>query len=125
MVAEPYNGLPPFVAGSATSEEAALAQEPSAGTKRARIFELIRNSEDGLTDLELEDLTGWQGSTVRPRRRELQLGGHIGKRGDTRETPSHRRAVVWVVAEDAPVRSIEEMAAILGCKVPGQKDDPG
>ena len=94
---KPFNGIPPFVAGSRTSEEAALLQEGSAQTKREAIFELLQSSECGLTDLELEGMTGWQGSTVRPRRRELQLEGRVRDSGVTRLTDHNRRAVVWII----------------------------
>jgi hypothetical protein len=37
-----------------------------------------------------------QADTARPRRRELELRGHVTDSGHTRKSPSNRDAIVWV-----------------------------
>lgn len=90
----------PSVPGSATSEAAAAAIEPVAGTLRAKVLDAIRASREiGMTDEEIGVALGMPGNTVRPRRRELENAGSIVPSIDTRPTRSGRRAVVWVAAE--------------------------
>jgi hypothetical protein len=98
LPARPYaDRQPPSVQGSATSEAAAQSQNKRLGPKQARILELIAESPDGRTDDELERMTGWIGSTVRPRRRELFLAGKVRDSGRQRKTSTGRSATVWVV----------------------------
>lgn len=49
----------------------------------------------GLTDDEIEVMTGYKGSAVRPRRIKLAQDGLIELAGFTRKTRSGRDAVVW------------------------------
>lgn len=92
---KPYAGHVPSVKGSDTSEEAARSQEPNVGTKQLTILEEFRSHSEGLTDDELEGLTGWRHQTVSARRRELVLGGLVRDTGERRLTSSNRSATVW------------------------------
>ena len=98
MTDEPF---PPYQPHSQTSFDAAAAALATASTKRAMVYRLIRNaSTRGMTDEELEIATGWSGSTVRPRRRELQTWQPeplVMDSGRQRRTRRGRKAVVWVV----------------------------
>jgi predicted ArsR family transcriptional regulator len=80
--------------GGPTSAAAAKAIEPHAGTLRATILDLLRR--DGpLTAQEIEDRTGLEGNTVRPRLCELRDAGKVRDSGLTRKTRSGRDAAVW------------------------------
>ena len=94
---QPYGGVPPHVKDSDTSREAAMSVLPKAGSKRRRIFDLIAGSK-GVTDDELEGLTGWRHQTVSARRRELVLLELVKDSGERRKTSSGRSATVWVAA---------------------------
>ena len=88
-----YSGIPPHVQTD-TSICAAL-EAPT--NLRQKVFEHIKSAgEYGRTDLEMEDLLGMIGSTVRPRRRELFLIGKVKDSGLRRKTPSGRYAIVWI-----------------------------
>ncbi len=89
---------PKYVRGSQTSLEAAIAAEPRAGTQRYRVLDLLRRSVTGLTDDEMQGYLDMNPSTQRPRRIELVSAGLAKDSGETRMTPSGRRAVVWVAA---------------------------
>ena len=83
----------PYQRHSPTSKAAAEQIEPTAGTLRRMVLEAIR--EKPSTDHELQEALGLEGSTERPRRREVQQAGLIEDSGDRRPTPSGRLAVVW------------------------------
>ena len=86
-----------YVRGSETSLEAAIAAEPNAGTQRRRVLDKMREFlSTGLTDHEMQYLLHLNPSTQRPRRVELVKAGLVKDSGNTRLTPSGRRAVVWV-----------------------------
>lgn len=85
--------LPPFVRTSKTSREAALSVYHTAPSRRQLILDAIRR-EGPCTDLDLERITGLTGSSVRPRRVELQRDGLIAEAGFAR-TPSGRKSVLW------------------------------
>lgn len=97
LPAYPYaNGQVPHVAGSATSAAAAASQQPTLGTKQAKVYQLLKGQSTGLTDDDLEGLTGWRHQTVSARRRELVLAGLVVDSGQRRITSSGRQATVWV-----------------------------
>jgi len=80
-----------------TRQAAARSIFHRAGRLRAAVYRFIREQEErGATDLEIQSALGMDGSTQRPRRRELQTAGVIVDSGKTRTTPSGRAAVVWV-----------------------------
>jgi len=82
-----------------TSREAAEYAQTTAESLRWRVFQVIhRAGWQGATDLEIQTELGMDGSTERPRRIELLNAGKIRDSGQTRETPSGRKAVVWVSA---------------------------
>ena len=92
----PYGGHAGFVAGSETSEAAAMSIEPDVGTKQGVILALLR-SHGPMTDDALEKITGWRHQSVSARRRELVLAGLVVDSGATARTSSGRKATVWQV----------------------------
>ena len=87
----------------ATSAGAAISIDESKETQRGRVFEAIhRAGRAGLTDDELQEALGLDGSSERPRRWELQKLDRIVMLRDRegrvvrRLTRTNRRAVVWV-----------------------------
>ncbi len=89
----------PFQKHSDTSREAARLATPNAGTYRRMVLEALRDATEGLTDLELQERTGLEGSTERPRRIELVTAGVVRDSGTKRKTPSGRAATVWEIAQ--------------------------
>lgn len=87
----------PYVAGSETSEAAAKAIKPSTATLRYEVLEAIRFL-NGATDEQIQEFTGFNPSTSRPRRVELVRMGLVKDSGETRNTSSGRKATFWVVA---------------------------
>jgi len=99
---EPYNGLPPFVAGNDTSEAAAMSKRSSAPNDRAVIralFEGDGEEEKGWTCDEIEILTGLRHQTASARIRELVLMDVLADSGQRRQTSSGRTARVYVEVE--------------------------
>lgn len=96
--ARPRVEAPPFVHGSETSRQAAVAIRPAAGTLRARVLAAIEGAPEGLTDEEGCERTGMNPSTWRPRRGELLTGGFIRNTGRTRKSASGREMTVWAAA---------------------------
>ena len=87
----------PAVRHSPTSNAAAEAIRPNAGTLRRVVFDAIVNAgERGMTDEELQDSIPMEANTERPRRRELVRLNLIKDSGSTRPTRSGHPAVVWV-----------------------------
>ena len=84
--------------GTATSRQAAASIEPTADTLRGRVLEILRGHPQGLTDEQIQEMTGIDGSTERPRRQELERLGQVYKTLATRRTSSGRLAVVWRAA---------------------------
>jgi predicted ArsR family transcriptional regulator len=82
-----------------TSAKAASDIADISGKQRLLVYKSIENSPDGMTDAQLEADLGIQGSSVRPRRKELQERGLIEDSGLRRTTPSGRQAVVWKTCE--------------------------
>jgi hypothetical protein len=90
---------PPFQRHSDTSKAAAEAIKPHVGPMHHAILAYLeRWGATGATDQEMQDYLDLEGSTQRPRRRELQLAKLIEKSGTKRKTESGRAAVVWVLA---------------------------
>lgn len=87
---------PPFVKGSDTSRQAAKAIKPDTSDLRAKVFACVKDAgSSGRTDEEIQTILGMDGSTERPRRRELQLAGRIRETLMKRKTTTGRLAVVW------------------------------
>ncbi len=89
--------------GTATSDEAAhsLSEETLNEQHRAILNALWRHRDHGLTDEELQDATGINPSSERPRRGELVEGGLVVVTALTRRTKSGRNANVWRLTERA------------------------
>src|SRR5947199_355675 len=84
-----------FVRGSRTSELAAIEAEPSAGTQRFKVWQLLRDFPNGLSDDQMQRILNMNPSTQRPRRVELVEAGLVVDSGRRRHTPSGREAVIW------------------------------
>ena len=96
-----FNPDAPFVAGSDTSEAAAEAIEPNAGTLRAEVLAFLRVcGSAGATDEEIQNDLYMNPSTQRPRRVELVNGGFVFKSNRRRPTNSGRQATVWVASKE-------------------------
>lgn len=90
----------PHVHGSDTSKAAAQAMpDASAASLREHVYRYIkRQGAHGATDHEIQVALQLEGSTQRPRRVELVQQKRITDSGERRETPSGRKAAVWVLA---------------------------
>jgi hypothetical protein len=85
-----------------TSDEAARRIAPAVtGQRRTLLSLLIDAGPLGLTDAELETLSGFRSSTVTPRRGELRRLRLIVDSGVRRPTPRGRMAAVWTAVPDA------------------------
>lgn len=94
---EPVPESAPYVRGSETSKAAAESVVPVLGRHEGMVLDLIRAAgELGATDDEIEVATGLRHQTASARRRGLVLKGRVRDSGDTRNTRSGCKAVVWV-----------------------------
>lgn len=92
----------PYVAGSLTSEAAAYSIEDDLNRLEDIVFRRITAAgTHGMTDDELEVVTGLSHQTVSARRRTLVLKELLIDSGRQRPTRSGRKAVVWV-RSDSP-----------------------
>lgn len=92
-----YNDLPPFTAHRPTSELAAFLIESKALNLRQKVYSyILRCGELGAIDHDVAAALNLQADTARPRRRELELRGHVIDSGKTRKSPKNRDAIVWV-----------------------------
>lgn len=89
------SGLP-YQRHSRTSIMAAGKARGMAHSIRERVYDAIAAAPDGMTDIELQDALGLDGSTQRPRRIELLGEGRIRALG-VRKQANGRAAMVWVV----------------------------
>ena len=88
----------PYAPGSETSREASEKAEGTAEAGRARVLSLLRR-QGAMTLQQIEDALGWNGNTVRPRRKELESAGLVVDSGKTAKTKSGRNAVLWEAAK--------------------------
>ncbi len=86
----------PYQHHSETSKAAALQAEADAPTWRGRVLRLLRETEAGLTDEEIQARLHMNPSTERPRRIELVNMRLVEDSGATKMTRSGRAAVIWV-----------------------------
>lgn len=94
----------PYQRYSETSEAAAVAALPNAGTQRAAVLDFLqRRGQYGATDEEVQRALNMNPSTQRPRRIELQRANFICDSGSTRKTESMRNAVVWIIRDEQKV----------------------
>jgi len=91
------NGSVPFVRGSETSEEAAVAKKPTKARDEAKVLGFIHGRKGrGATDDEIEVGTGLCHQSASARRNGLVLKGLLHDSGDKRLTRRKRRAIVWI-----------------------------
>lgn len=77
--------------------------------RRARVFQAILRSEDGLTCDEAERITRLPHQTVSARMKELRDGGVIEKTGETRLTRNRKEAAVHRLTKHA-MNAVKSMA---------------
>jgi hypothetical protein len=80
-----------------TSRSAAEKALPRSGTRRKEIFDLIAEHEFGLTDDEIEVLTGLTHQTASATRNSLMRDGLIVVSGDARTNRRGNASIVWKV----------------------------
>lgn len=83
---------------SATSVRAARSAAKSANGLRTRIHGYLQQrGPAGATDLEIEAaFPGVRPSSLRGRRRELEVSGLVRDSGSRRRSPAGRESIVWV-----------------------------
>ena len=80
---------------------------------KIRIMELLEASPAGATDHEMQLVLGMDASTQRPRRRELQMAGHIRDSGKKRLSPGGDPCTVWELGTgEKPVKAISKRKAL-------------
>jgi len=85
--------------GTDTSRQAARSITPRAGSRRAKVLELLQaEGSRGATIDELTITTGWPVQSVCPRVNELAKVGLIRDSRQRRPTRSGRSAIVWIAA---------------------------
>jgi hypothetical protein len=110
---EPYQGHPPFVVGSDTSERAADSVSACAASIREQVFRCIHQAgAEGATCDEVEVTLGYVHQTVSARICEMSQRDWIVDSGRRRQTRTNRYAVVWVAAERAETTQLS-LGALL------------
>lgn len=89
---------------SATIQDTSLAAQAAIQHARSelqrKVYEyLFTCGSGGATDEEIQLSTSMNGSTERPRRRELEMAGAVMNSGTTRRTLSGRSAIVWKIRQ--------------------------
>ena len=107
------NGAIPFVRGSETSEEAAVAKGPTKARDEAKVLGFIHAQKGrGATDDEIEVGTGLCHQSASARRNGLVAKGLLHDGGGKRLTRRKRRAIVWLEGSGgATPRSPKKRAA--------------
>lgn len=84
-----------------TERAAALRVMPKTGTQRLTVLRAIAAADDGLTDVEVADVTGLYHYSAAPRRNELLIGGWVMDSGRRRETGNGGEGIVWIATDKA------------------------
>lgn len=84
-----------YITVRTTSLEAYDSVQEYAPLRKERCYQLIAAEEDGLTDDEVEVITGWLHQSASATRRSLVLDGRLLDSGKKRLTRTGRRAIVW------------------------------
>lgn len=87
--------------GHDTEHEAADSVAAVTGALRRQVMALLVSHEDGLTDDEGGVLMGGDRLDFGRRRQELYRRGLVADSGVRRLTPRGRKAIVWILAENA------------------------
>lgn len=101
---------PTTVAGSQPTSKAAAAKHlPKSGSKRRRIFDMIRAAgAHGATDDEIERALELPHQSASAGRNTLAADGWITKSGRTRPTRYGNAAAVWVVSNTGMAASLDD-----------------
>lgn len=95
----------PFEAGSRTSEMASRMADPKGAQERLVLAEFHNISPKGMTDEQLEIVTGGKlHQSMSARRRDLVLKGWIRDSGEVRLNRTKRLAIIWVLGKDKGVK---------------------
>jgi hypothetical protein len=92
--------IPAFQSHSETSRAAALAMYGKVSELQRTILDWVGASPDGLTDEQIQEVSGMSPNTQRPRRVECVRKGLLRDSGRMRKTRSGRMAVVWGAVPD-------------------------
>ena len=95
------NGIP-FVRGSETCEEAAVAKAPTKARDEAKVLAFVHAQKHGATDDEIEVGTGLCHQSASARRNGLVVKGLLRDSGEKRLTRRKRRAIVWIEGSGEP-----------------------
>lgn len=88
-----------------TSHRAARDARGNATTNRRAAFNaLMAAGDEGLTDFDLERITGVKQTSIGKRRFELVEAGLVVDSGEKRPAPSGSLAIVWKVVKGMPNR---------------------
>ncbi len=83
-------------AGPDTEKLAARAIAPRTGSQRHTVLlHLVLAGWQGLTDGQLEEVTGLRRSSICARRNELREHGYVADSGRRRRDPSGMQAIIW------------------------------
>lgn len=82
-----------------TSRAAARAKEPRSGTQKRMIYDLI-SEHNGLTDDEIEIMTGLTHQSASSSRNALMNDGFVIKTDERRRTRQGEKAIVWRVVDE-------------------------
>lgn len=79
----------------ATAKAAAASVLPRTGSKRRQVYDWIAK-KGGMTDDEIEYVTGWSHQSVSAARNTLMNDGLIEDSGEVRKTKYGHDAIVWI-----------------------------
>ena len=97
-------GKAPFEAGSRTSESAANNLLDVSAKEQLVMTELFNIAPDGMTDKQLQAVTGLLHESVSARRRELVLKGRVRNSGEIRlNVDTNRKAIIWVIGKEKEI----------------------
>lgn len=83
-----------------TSRIAALKALPRTGTKKEKIYNLIKEQGMfGLCDHEIEKATGWKHQSASAMRNSLMRDGWVIDSGARRNTDEGNPAIVWIACD--------------------------
>lgn len=96
----------PFEAGSRTSKAAADALDPRDLSAKEQLVmaELFNIAPDGMTDKQLQAVTGLLHESVSARRRKLVLKGRVRDSGEIRlNVDTNCMAIIWVIGKEKEI----------------------
>lgn len=94
----------PFVRGSDTSREAAIAKQKTSAADEALVYAFLeKRGATGATDDEIESGLGMSHQNASARRNGLVKKGRVKDSGERRKTRYNRAAAVWILGKGEAV----------------------